>query len=87
MAHRVRWQEKAVAECDGDVRKDPLPIHIARKAVGAMHRRYAEQAHRIKEALQVACRIAEGEAVAPLEGDHPLFWDIRRDLDLSETSA
>jgi MoxR-like ATPase len=87
MAHRVRWREKTVAECDGDIRRDPLPIHMARKAAASMHRRYVEQAHRIKEALQVACRIAEGEDEQPLEGDHPLFWDIRRDLNLPETHA
>jgi hypothetical protein len=31
-------------------------------------------------ALAVACRIAEGEALEPVLGDHPLFHEIIKDL-------
>jgi hypothetical protein len=45
-----------------------------------MHRRYMEQGPQVKNALAVACRIAEGESMEPIQGDHPLYWEIRKDL-------
>jgi hypothetical protein len=69
-----------VAGGGGESRADPLPIHMAKEAVREMHRRYIEQAPQIKSALAVACRMAEGEPLEPGQGDHPLYWEIRRDL-------
>lgn len=80
LAHRIQWKEEVVAQRERDIRVDPLPIYLAKQAVADVHRRYAEQAWLIKDALAVASRIAEGEAIEPVQGDHPLFWEIRRDL-------
>ena len=80
LAHRIQWKENAVARCEKAMRRDPLEIYMAKEAVEEVHERYMEQGHRIKEALAVACRIAENEAMAPLHGDHPLYWEIRKDL-------
>ncbi len=80
LAHRIVWKDPVVAESEKEFRNDPLEIHMAKKAVQEMLRRYREQAHRIKQALATACRIAEGEMVTPVTGDHPLFQEIHKDL-------
>ena len=80
LAHRIQWKEPAVAECEQEPRNDPLEIHLAKQAVREMARRYREQAHRVQQALATACRIAEGEMETPVEGDHPLFHEILKDL-------
>jgi MoxR-like ATPase len=80
LAHRIQWKDQAVAESEKELRNDPLEIHMAKKAVREMLRRYMEQPDRIQKALAVACRIAEGEILTPVAGDHPLFHEILRDL-------
>jgi MoxR-like ATPase len=80
LAHRIQWKEEAVARREKEARGDPLPIYMAKEAVQEMHRRYIEQASHIKSALAAASRIVEGEPLEPSQGDHPLYWEIRRDL-------
>ncbi|MDJ0830831.1 MAG: AAA family ATPase [Desulfobacterales bacterium] len=80
LAHRIQWQAKFIAQWDTEMRGDPLTIYMAKKAVGEMHRRYTEQAHHIKEALAVAYRIRMGDDLEPLQGDHPLYWEILKDV-------
>lgn len=80
LAHRLRWADQAAGRWEADQRSDPLPIHLAKVAVEQMHRRYAEQSGRIKEALALAWRIGQGENLEPLQGDHPLYWEITKDL-------
>ncbi|MCB2187285.1 MAG: AAA family ATPase [Deltaproteobacteria bacterium] len=80
LAHRLEWKEGFVARGEREARRDPAPLHLARLATERLHQSYVEQAHRIREALTVAHRIWEGEDLTPLEGDHPLFHEIRRDL-------
>ena len=80
MAHRIQWKENILAQFDHKVRNDPLMIYMAKKSVKDMHRRYLEQAPRIKDALSAAFRISEGEDVDPVEGDHPIYWEIKKDL-------
>jgi MoxR-like ATPase len=80
LAHRLQWKEGAVAQKEKEARNDPLPIHMAKEAVKEMHRRYMEQGPQLKNALAVAFRMAEGETLEPIRGDHPIFWEIRRDL-------
>lgn len=82
LAHRIVWKDPDVAESEKEFRNDPLEIHMAKKAVRGMLRRYREQAHRIQQALATACRISEGEIAAPVSGDHPLFHEISKDLGL-----
>jgi MoxR-like ATPase len=80
LAHRIQWKEEVVAQREREPRSDPLEIYMAKEAVKEMHRRYMEQGHQIKNALAVACRIAEGEAMEPIRGDHPIYWEICKDL-------
>lgn len=80
LAHRIQWKEEALARHVTEARDNPLPIHMAQRAVKDMHRRYREQSSQVKDALSIACRIAEGDAVETIRGDHPLYWEIRRDL-------
>ena len=67
-------------ESEREYRDDPIEIHMAKKAVQQIMRRYREQAHRVQQALAVACRVAEGETADLIEGDHPLFHVIFKDL-------
>jgi len=39
-----------------------------------------EQGPQVKNALAVACRIVDGEELEPIQGDHPIYWEIRSDL-------
>ena len=80
LVHRVQWKEEAVAKREKQARSDPLDIHMAKEAVNEMHRRYMEQGPQIKNALAVACRIMEGDALEPIQGDHPIFREICSDL-------
>ena len=83
LAHRTTWNEPAVAKRDQDRRNDPMILHMAKKAVDLVHSRYLEQSQLIKDALSAAHRISMGEKAEPVKGDHPLYRDILRDLDLS----
>jgi MoxR-like ATPase len=80
LAHRIQWKEEIVAQREKEPRSDPLEIYMAKQAVREMHRRYMEQGSQVKNALAVACRIAEGESMEAIQGDHPLYWEIRKDL-------
>ena len=46
--------------------------------------RYSEQAEHVKEALATAYRIFQGESLEPVSGDHPIYAEIRKDLNLEE---
>lgn len=80
LAHRIQWKEEFLAQYDKDVRKDPLVIYMAKKAVTEMHKRYMEQSSPIKDALSIAYRISEGETIEPIRGDHPVYWEILNDI-------
>ena len=80
LAHRIQWREEVVAQREKETRDDPLDIYMAKDAVMEMHRRYMEQGPQVKSALAVAYRIMEGEDMEPIQGDHPIYWDIRKDL-------
>ena len=80
LAHRIQWNEEVVAQREREARNDPLEIYMAKEAVKEMHRRYMEQGPQVKNALAVAYHITEGEKMDPIDGDHPIYWDIRKDL-------
>jgi hypothetical protein len=80
LAHRTQWKEESIAQAEKEIRSNPVEIYMAKGAVSEMSRRYVEQSQHVKEALAVAGRINEGEACEPLEGDHPIYWEIRKDL-------
>ncbi|MDA0710504.1 MAG: hypothetical protein O3B73_09900 [bacterium] len=76
-AHRIGWRDE---DSSNERREDALPIFRAREAVRRVLRRYTEQGERIQSALLAANRILEGEDVQPLEGEHPIYIEIMRDL-------
>ena len=76
-AHRIQWRDEHEAQ---DRRDDALPIHRAREAVRRVFRRYTEQSDRIQSALIAANRLVNGEDVQPVQGEHPIYLEIMRDL-------
>ena len=76
-AHRIQWRDEHEAR---DRREDALPIHRAREAVRRVFRRYTEQSDRIQSALIAANRMVNGEDVQPVQGEHPIYMEIMRDL-------
>ena len=76
-AHRIQWRDEGEAQ---DRRDDVLPIHRAREAVRQVLRRYTEQSDRIQSALVTANRILSGDHAKPVEGEHPIYMEIMRDL-------
>ena len=76
-AHRIQWRDEHEAQ---DRREDALPIHRAREAVRRVFRRYTEQSDRIQSALIAANRMVNGEDVQPVQGEHPIYLEIMRDL-------
>ncbi len=80
LAHRVQWKEEILAQKERAKRDDPFPIFLAKEAVQAVSQRYREQSDHLKDALAVGSRIYQGESMEPLEGDHPLYMEIRRDI-------
>ncbi len=80
LAHRIQWKEESSARRERSARSDPLEVHMAKEAVNEMHRRYMEQGPQVKNALATAYRIIEGEPLEPIQGDHPNYWEISRDV-------
>jgi hypothetical protein len=80
LAHRVQWRDTFVSAREREARRDPLPLHLAKQAIAEIWHRFAEQREQIMSALARAAHILGGENLQPLEGDHPLFAEIRRDL-------
>lgn len=82
LSHRVQWRESYLLAREREDRHEPLPLHAARQATMAIFRRFHEQRHDIMQALHIAVRIKDGEHLVLPQGDHPLYAEIRRDLEL-----
>ncbi len=82
LAHRIQWRDEYMARMEKSRRDNPFMIFLAKEAVKEMLRRYDEQRDRIKEALSVGFRILGGEELEPIEGDHPVYAEIKKDLSL-----
>jgi MoxR-like ATPase len=80
IAHRIQWRDSYVSAREREARHDPLPLHLAKQAAAAVWHRFTEQQEQIMSALARAAHILAGEDLQPLEGDHPLFVEIKRDL-------
>jgi len=76
-AHRIQWRDEGEVQ---DRRDDVLPIHRAREAVRQVLRRYTEQSDRIQSALVTANQILKGDNAKPVQGEHPIYMEIMRDL-------
>jgi MoxR-like ATPase len=80
LAHRTQWKDEIVSQRERSKRDDPFPIFLAKEAVKTVSQRYREQSEHLKDALAVGSKIFEGESLEPLEGDHPLYAEIKKDL-------
>lgn len=82
LSHRIQWRESYLLARERESRHDPLPLHAARQATTAIFRRFYEQRHDIMQALHIAARMKDGEHLELPQGDHPLYAEMRRDLEL-----
>jgi len=85
LCHRVQWKEEILSQKERAKRDDPFPIFLAKEAVKMVSQRYREQSEHLKDALAVGSKIFQGEPLEPLEGDHPLYMEIRKDIDHRRT--
>jgi MoxR-like ATPase len=80
LSHRVQWKDETLSEKEKVRRDDPFPIYLAKEAVRKISQRYREQSERLKDALAVGSKIFQGEALEPVEGDHPLYAEIKKEV-------
>jgi hypothetical protein len=85
LSHRVQWKEEVLSQKERAKRDDPFPIFVAKEAVKTVAQRYREQSEHLKDALAVGSKIFQGEALEPMEGDHPLYAEIKKDVDVRRT--
>jgi hypothetical protein len=81
LAHRVQWKDDHISQKQASNRRDPLQIYMGKEMVSEVYRRYNEQSHHIKNALAVAYQTLSGKDLEPIEGDHPIYAEIKRDLE------
>ncbi len=80
LAHRIQWKEEVLSQKERLQRDDPFPIFLAKEAVIAVSKRYREQSDHLKDALAIGSRIFQGDSLQPIEGDHPLYMEIKKDI-------
>jgi MoxR-like ATPase len=83
LGHRIQWRESYLLARERENRHEPLLLYAARQATMEIFRRFHEQRHDIMQALHVAARMKDGEDLVLPQGDHPLYAEIRRDLELA----
>jgi MoxR-like ATPase len=84
LAHRMQWKEEYLANREKDKRDDPFQIYLAQEAVRGIFSRYGEQSEHLKNALAVGYRVFKGDTLEPVDGDHPVYLEIKKDLGLEE---
>lgn len=85
LAHRVQWKDEIFSQRERAKRDDPFPIFLAKEAVRMVSQRFREQSEHLKDALAIGSRIFRGEHLEPLEGDHPVYVEIKKDIDARRT--
>jgi hypothetical protein len=80
LAHRAQWKDSYLSKKEGEGRNDPFQIYLAKEATEEVFQRYNEQREYLLEALSLACRAFAGEEITPLDGDHPIYEEIKRDI-------
>jgi hypothetical protein len=80
LSHRIQWKDEVLSQKERAKRDDPFPIFLAKEAVKMVSQRYREQSDHLKDALAVGSKIFQGESLEPLEGDHPLYVEIKKDV-------
>jgi hypothetical protein len=81
LAHRIQWKDEILSQKEKSKRDDPFPIFLAKEAVKTVSQRYREQSEHLKDALAIGSKIFQGGALEPLEGDHPLYLEIKKDIE------
>lgn len=79
LSHRIQWKDQVLSQKEKAKRDDPFQIYLAKEAVKMVAQRYREQGDHLKDALAIGSKIFQGESLEPLEGDHPLYVEIRKD--------
>jgi len=80
LSHRIQWKDEVLSQKERAKRDDPFPIFLAKEAVKMVSQRYREQSEHLKDALAIGSKIFQGESLEPLEGDHPLYVEIKKDV-------
>ncbi len=85
LAHRVQWKDEVLSQKERAKRDDPFAIYLAKEAVKTVSQRYREQSDHLKNALAIGSKIFQGEPLQPLDGDHPLYVEIKKDIEVRRT--
>jgi len=85
LAHRVQWKDEVLSQKERAKRDDPFPIFLAKEAVKTISQRFREQSEHLKDALAVGSKIFQGESLEVLEGDHPVYVEIKKDIEARRT--
>lgn len=80
LAHRIQWKDSYLSKKEGEGRNDPFQIYLAKEATEEIFQRYNEQRDYLLEALSLACRAFDGEEVTTMDGDHPIYEEIKNDI-------
>jgi hypothetical protein len=80
LAHRIQWKDTYLSKKEGEGRNDPFQIYLASEGTDEIFQRYNEQREYLLDALSLACRAFSGEEVTPLDGDHPIYEEIKKDV-------
>ena len=79
-SHRIQWKDEVISQKERAKRDDPFQIFLAKEAVKTVSQRYREQSDHLKDALALGSKIFQGDSLEPLEGDHPIYTEIKKDL-------
>jgi len=80
LSHRIQWKDEVLSQKERAKRDDPSEIFLAKEAVKTVSQRYREQSDHLKDALALGSKIFQGESLEPLEGDHPIYTEIKKDI-------
>lgn len=80
LSHRIQWKDEVLSQKERAKRDDPSQIFLAKEAVKTVSQRYREQSDHVKDALALGSKIFQGESLEPLEGDHPIYIEIKKDI-------
>jgi hypothetical protein len=85
LSHRIQWKEEILSQKERAKRDDPFPVFLSKEAVRVVAQRYREQNEYLKDALAAGSKIFQGGSLEPLEGDHPLYVEIKKDINARRT--
>ena len=87
LAHRLQWRDEYASQKESHARRDSSPIHVAKETVNEIFRRYNEQSNQIKSALAAAYHNLSGHKTESVHGDHPIYEEIKRDIEAGLSAA